>query len=137
MRAVAVTVLIAAALLAGCSSDEVTGKLNGARSSAAAAVSGSRTACIAAKSDLETVRKLASRIAKQPQLRASLLPQLSAVSKRLSAQVTKSAQLRDVADATSELVAAMKDTNATVVRLAADQAVLTGRATQTACAIVT
>ena len=136
MRAVAATVLVAAALLAGCSSDKVTSELSGVRSSAAAAISGTRATCSATKKDLETVRTLADRIAKNPALRTTLLPQLSVISKRLSTEAATTSQLRDVSDSTAELISAMKDANTATVTLAAKQAVLSVRATQAACAIV-
>jgi hypothetical protein len=145
--AVAVAVATAVAALTACSTDEVGSRAADVRSSAAAAADAagnihSREACVAVHDELATLSSLASRLANDPSLRVQLAPQVTAVVTRLTDKLSAATagwreEWREVLQATGDLGKAMREANATSLRVTASQVVVVVKLAQAGCAIAT
>jgi hypothetical protein len=142
-RTIAVATLGSLLMLTACSTDEISSRADGARSSAGAIASAAgsadyKRACVAARDELATLGSLAGRLAADPSLRVQLAPRVTATVKRLAEEIGgSSAEWRAVLDGAGGLAEAVRDANEAGVRLAASQAVLAIRVAQAGCTVAT
>jgi hypothetical protein len=136
--------LIAAAALAGCSTDEIADKAHEVRSSADAigsAVNSPKTkaACRAAHDSLSQVGSLAGRLAADPTLARQLSGQVSTAVGKLRRAVAAAApqEWEGVLDSTGDLGSALRDANEASVRVTAAQVVVAVKVAQAGCAVAT
>jgi hypothetical protein len=140
MRLTRTLLLVGALALGAVSCDtanDVRGAAEGARSSAASVVAGTRQACQASESSRKTLGELAQKLSDNPDLRKQLAPQVKQTVDKLVSQVGSRPELGGAVAAARDLSSAVGDANAAQVKLAAQQAVVAVKSAQGVCDLAT